>query len=299
MTKTGFCLVVAHDAGGAEILASYVRRNQLNCGFVLEGPAVKVFQQKFITLDLLSLDEGLKQADWVLCATSWQSDLEWRATQLAKLNGIPSVTFLDHWINYSERFLRDGVMQLPDEIWVGDGYAETIAKNTFLGLLVKKIDNPYLLDVEKELRALERQQNSRVKKATLLFVSENISEHALLKFGDKKYFGYTEFDALDFLLENLNVFDGHSFEQIIIRSHPSDKKDKYKTYEKKHPNFVSISQSTSLLEDIVSADIITGCESMALIVALLTKKRVISCIPKPYKLRLPHKEILSLRDILG
>ena len=40
-------IVVAHDAGGAEILASWIKRNSIsNFELVLEGPAIAVFERK-------------------------------------------------------------------------------------------------------------------------------------------------------------------------------------------------------------------------------------------------------------
>ena len=38
--------VVSHDAGGAEILSSWVVRNKVKCVFVLDGPAVGIFEKK-------------------------------------------------------------------------------------------------------------------------------------------------------------------------------------------------------------------------------------------------------------
>ncbi len=60
----------------------------------------------------------------MLCGTSWQSDLEWRATELARRSGKRCVAYLDHWVNYRERFEREGELRLPDAIWVADLYAD-------------------------------------------------------------------------------------------------------------------------------------------------------------------------------
>ena len=32
------------------------------------------------------------------------------------------ISFLDHWVNYQERFTRNNNKYLPDEIWVGEIY---------------------------------------------------------------------------------------------------------------------------------------------------------------------------------
>ena len=68
--------VVSHDAGGAEILSSYVRRRGEKAVFVLAGPALRVFERKLGPIENAPLDQAVRQAAWVLCGTSGQSALE-------------------------------------------------------------------------------------------------------------------------------------------------------------------------------------------------------------------------------
>ena len=75
--------VVSHDAGGAEIISSHIRRSSLDCNYVLAGPALKIFERKLGPIPLNSLEDGLQKSDSLLCGTSWQSDLEWRAIDMA------------------------------------------------------------------------------------------------------------------------------------------------------------------------------------------------------------------------
>ena len=297
VTESGVCLIVAHDAGGAEILSCYVQQNQFNYSFVLEGPAIKVFQRKFFSLKLLDLQSGVEQADWVLCGTSWQSDIEWQAIKLAKQKGVPTVSFIDHWVNYPQRFIRKDIQHLPDEIWIGDSYAQSIAKETFPNTPIKIVENPYLLEIEKEFNLLKQVEKSHITKKTLLFISENLSGHALLKYSDKNHFGYTEFDAISFLLKNLNYVD-KNIDKVIIRPHPSDAKGKYDTFVKQSPDEVEIAGNSSLLNNIFESDVIAGCESMALVVALKVGKKVLSCIPTDQPCRLPHREIIDLKQLV-
>ena len=61
----------------------------------------------------------------VITGTGWSSDLEHQARKLAFSRNIPSVAVLDHWVNYRERFKRNGTSQLPGELWVSDAEAAT------------------------------------------------------------------------------------------------------------------------------------------------------------------------------
>jgi len=294
--KQSVCLLVAHDAGGAEILAHYVQQqlSPENCLFVIDGPAKKVFQRILGEVSCCSLQQGLAQADWCLCGTSWQSDLEWQAVKQAKLLGKRVVSFIDHWVNYQQRFIRKGELMLPDELWVGDQYAEEIARKIFLGTSICLVDNPYLKSIAQEIKQYKKEcTHVDGVETTLLFLSENISGHAKLKYGDAHYFGYTEFEAIEFLLSNLELLDSQ-IKTVLIRPHPSDYPDKYADILKRYPDKVRMSQGETLLSDILSANWVAGCQSMALVAALLAEKIVFSCIPLPRKCCLPYPEIISL-----
>ena len=294
--------IVSHDAGGAEILASYVAQNEVTCRLILEGPAINVFQRRLGpigSIEICTLTEGLSSCDEVYCGTSWQSDLEWRAIEQARKAGKRVTAFLDHWVNYSERFVRNGVQHLPDEIWVGDEDAEKLARHGFPDTPIRFVPNPYFLDMQRQVLGFgEGKSAISGRGKTILFVSENISEHAYLRHGNERYWGYTEFDAFEYLFKNINMLD-HRIEAIVIRPHPSDRRGKYDRFADAHFGFVRLSGGEPLIKEIAEADIVTGCQSMAMVIALLAGKRVISCIPPGGRAcALPQTEIISLQDLL-
>ena len=92
--------VVSHDAGGAEILSSWLCRCAEPYCLVLDGPAKEIFRKKCGSKPIIPLHEAITLCDWVLCGTSWQSNIERRAIALAKSEGKKVVAFLDHWVNY-------------------------------------------------------------------------------------------------------------------------------------------------------------------------------------------------------
>lgn len=300
MNNSGIVAIVAHDAGGAEILASYVAQNNISCKLVLDGPAVNVFKRWFESVEICTLEEALSACDWCLCGTGWQSDLEWRAIEQAHHAQKPVVAFLDHWVNYRQRFERNGVQHLPGELWVGDVDAERLAREHFPSIPVQLVANSYFIELKKKIAGLEMSKGSdHGEGKKVLFVSENISDHARLQYGDERYWGYTEFDAIEYFLANIQVL-GDLVEKVVIRPHPSDISGKYDWLLDKYADIVQLSVGKPLIEEIVGADVVVGCESMALVIGLLAQKKVVSCIPPGGPVcRLPQVDILHFRELVG
>jgi hypothetical protein len=297
MQKSKVC-IISHDAGGAEILASYVAQNKLDSLFVLAGPAIAVFERRIGKIDIVELEEALPSCDWCLCGTSWQSDLEWQAIRQARDGHKRVVVFIDHWVNYRERFIRQGIEHLPDEIWVGDSYAQTLASQIFLNIPIKVVENPYFQDIQHKLRHFPQTEASTANGIKILYVCEPIAEHALKQYGDERYWGYTEHDAISYFLENLDIFD-QPVNKVTIRTHPSESPDKYKYAQDSFGDLVIQGGQKTLIEEINQCSVVVGCETMAMIVGILANRRVISCIPPGGKpCSLPHREIEHLSQLL-
>lgn len=290
--------VSAHDAGGAEILSSYVRQQGLNCLYALDGPALKIFERKISRVDTRPLVDAIQQSDWLLCGTSWQSDLEWQAIQIAREMGKKAVAFLDHWVNYRERFVRAGETHLPDEIWVGDLLAEAMAHKIFPELKIRLVENPYFNDLKRELAQVSRPTERTANNLKVLYVCEPLREHALREYGNERHWGYTEEEALRFFLSNIQALMapvGH----IVIRPHPSEAPAKYDWAKHEFDLPIESGGVKTLFEEVAECDVVIGCESMAMVVGLLADRRVISCIPLGGKpCGLPHQEIESMQDLI-
>ena len=241
------------------------------------------------------MEEAVSQCDWLMCGTSWQSDLEWRAIGLAKACGKRSVAFLDHWVNYRERFVRKGTEHLPDEIWVGDSYALDFARAIFPNIFVSLVPNPYFIDLKAELDVtLPRSPQSGIG-LDVLYIDEPIAEYALQTYGDERYLGYTEQEALRYFLSNLYALN-EPVSRITIRPHPAETLNKYQRICEEFDLPIAFGQKKSLLKEIMECDVVVGCSSMAMVVGLLAEKRVVSVIPpcgKTYLLPQPEIEHLS------
>jgi hypothetical protein len=290
--------VVSHDAGGAEIISSYVRQNKIECKFVLAGPALRIFERKLGNLYIQNLEEAISTSDFLLCGTSWQSDIEWKAISIARKLGKKSVAFLDHWINYRERFIRLGQLHLPDEIWVGDILAKEKAISIFPELDVSLLENPYFLDLKLELDILDKNKSKLSTLGKILYVCEPVREHAFHEYGDERYWGYTEEEALRYFLTNVQSL-GIKIDQIIVRPHPSESANKYDWIFKEFDLPIYAGGKEALFDELLRSEIVVGCESMAMIIGMLAGRRVISCIPpggSPCKL--PQLNIEAMQDLI-
>ena len=176
--------------------------------------------------------------------------------------------------------------------------AETMAKEIFLSLPVTLVDNPYVKDIRQELSATQTHHVPSPDSVSVLYVCEPISEHALMRHGDAHFWGYVEEEALRYFLSN-SLALGKPIERILIRQHPSERAGKYSWAQREFDLPIEMGGARTLLQEIVDSDLVVGCESMAMVVALLAGKRVVSCIPPEGRdCVLPHTEIIRFQDLL-
>ena len=299
-------LVVAHDAGGANILAHLVKANQLECGFSLSGPAVnifnEVFSREFVSKHAREFDSSFSV---ILTGSSVLSDFEWNIMKEAAGLDICVVSFLDNWTNYRERFIRQGVTIEPAKIVVGDPHARALARDLFPDITVIQIDNPYTEYILGGLKVLvENAVQDRVLfrypelVENVLYVSEPAGSLALNEDKVKGIRGYTEFDALLHFLNNAKtVFP--KLQHIRLRVHPSESKSKYDSViAAQVSDAVTVSTGT-LYADLIDVDAVVGTHSNVLALALLAGITSVSAIPPGgICCQLPHEGILKFDDLM-
>ena len=289
--------VVCHDAGGAEVVSSWLNQTKNPFLAYLEGPAVKIFKEKLGIENRYSMNELLNRVDWLLCSTSWQNDVEIRAIKQAQKLGKLSVAFLDHWVNYDDRFNYQGDKILPDEIWVCDKYAMEMASIYFPETSLKIVSNPYFQDLKVHLDKIRKEDQSTG--FDILYVCEPVRDHYKLKYGNENCLGYTEEDALIYFFNNLDVLPIKP-SSIVVRPHPADDVGKYDWVTGYQTKFLTIRVDCkeTLIKQVVKSKLVVGCESMAMVVGLLAKKLVFTSIPPGGRnCALPHNEIFSIKSL--
>lgn len=300
-TFTGNCVVpdlakcplavVAHDAGAANLIFSWLKHHRPDGRGVkvfVQGPALRIFSREFPGwLIEKHIDEALNGAACLISGTGWGSDLEHRARILARKNSVPTIAVLDHWVNYPERFERDGASSLPDFFWVFDGYAENLARKCFPGRNISRVNDYYVGDILAGLPCALPE-----KSADLLYVLEPIrSDWGRDRPG--------EFQALDYLAANWLRLGIPSDTLWRLRPHPSDFTGKYDQWLAQHPEVNAVVDDSGTLRDALArAKWVAGCETHALTVALAAGRIAVCTLP-PWApaCRLPHKALIHLKEL--
>ena len=285
--------VVAHDAGATNLIMWWLRDlSKMDIRLSVAGPALAIFACELPYLMNMALTDALDGAATLLSGTSSRAtNIEHEARMLARERGIPSIGVIDHWINYAERFVRNEQQVLPDEIWVSDDIALSLAQGCFPAHPVRQLRNRYLEQLVEKINAGTGRRSDG--KTRVLYVLEPIRE----RWGNNDMPG--EFQALDFFISKLGLLGFGSDTEILLRTHPSDPPGKYNTWcaARSHLN-ISIDTTQTLSDLIAWADWVVGCETFAMVIALHANKQILSTLP-PWAppCKLPQKEIRMLRTL--
>jgi hypothetical protein len=305
MNTTGTnVLLCAHDAGGANILAAWARKNPSagRVRAILDGPARAIFGSVAPGVPLAGsedLDALDPAPDFVLCGSSWASGLERKVLSRAGRMGIRRAVFLDHWVNYASRFesRESWPGSLPEEIWTGDELALKAALSEgFPPDRLHLVPNPYHALLSERFARIPAQPHAGTH---LLFLSEAVSAHALTEHGHGHAMGYTEQGQLERLLDCLPALAG-TIAAVRVRPHPAHPPGTFDAL-KRHTGLampLEVSENAGLLEDLAWCDVAIGMESEALAVASeIAGRTAVSCLPpQAPSCRLPHPGIVRIRD---
>ena len=133
--------ICAFDAGAAAHILEWSKNFNCSIKYSLGGPALKIFQKENKNLINNNIEESLNGSSLHIAGTAWSTDFEISSTKLAKENSIYTISVLDHWVSYKQRFIYKGEIILPDEIWVSDQMAKKIASDEFPSVKISILPN--------------------------------------------------------------------------------------------------------------------------------------------------------------
>lgn len=298
--------IVAHDAGSARLLFSWLTGLEEKVRFYVEGPAKRILignTDNNIIIDR-SLEECIRNSDIVITGTGWTSDLEHKARVYAYEKNKTSIAVLDHWVNYRERFERNGKMLLPDGLWVADKEALDIARNCFKEQWVEQLDNKWLNKLSDKYFDLTEKKKKVAKNSedlVLLYLLEPIRSRLTGEPNSE------EFCALDYWLEVLSIksekikqVQYKSKIKLRLRMHPTEPEGKYNKWIIENLNNwnIELDPYEDLAESLANADMAFGCETQALVAAIECHVPAFCTLPPGAgECRLPHKGLQKLTKL--
>ncbi|MCH7744752.1 MAG: CDP-glycerol glycerophosphotransferase family protein [Chloroflexi bacterium] len=298
---------ICGDAGGAAALAPVIARLRRENGCSVDSYAYRQACRIFDLqgLDTISLDEpeGLGEVrriltdstpDLVLTATSiGEASLEMQFIAEARRLGIPTLTVLDFWSNYVERFTgaanRALLGFLPDRIAIMDSRAQEEMESLGFPSDCLEITGQPAFDVLQNLRlastsitrtAIRQTYSIGDSDLLVLYLSSPVSSHRGADESSSGYLGYTEHTSLRLLLDELETLSGELQGSIhlLVKPHPRDPADNFDGWKGNRVRLEVVSQADTR-QLILASDLVVGTVSVALIESCLLGRPTISLQP--------------------
>lgn len=226
--------------------------------------------------DRRSYVNWLDGCDVLITGTSYPLNLEISLIYEATKLGIPSISFVDHWINIADRYRKDGKNILSNVIAVVDDHAMKLAKEE--GLPIERLcvtGNPYhkylqswrpTISKTDLLTSLELSSD----KSYILFLPEPLSQ-----FGLKEKYGFDEFDAMNLMMKVKGAMNDKKL-SLIVKGHPNQN---HKLFREKlrlgnHPDIIYL-ENMDVNTLAYYANLVVGSFSNALIEAKILGTQVV------------------------
>lgn len=256
-----FC---ASDAGPAAYLS--IIANTINTPFVCVS--TERSKPTFDSYNLPSTDfnESLcnDKVSLVICgSTLYTNAAEFIFFAWASQKTVTSILAIDHWTNFDLRIQKFDKRAFPDQIWVIDNWSKQVFQEMNVEeQLIKVVGNPVL----EKIKPINT--NSNIYFDEVIFISEEMKSEEI---DLKPFYGYDEFEVLDHLLENKPT------DLVLnIKPHPSESKEKYRTYLSNNNNVKLLNIDK---EDLPQAACYVGMNSILLLELALQGRKVYSYRP--------------------
>jgi RimJ/RimL family protein N-acetyltransferase len=246
--------VAAYDAGGAEQISWLLRNIPQRVLAFLDGPARRIFESSGVHFRSVGELNEILECDLIITGSGWMSDLEVNALRAANLRGTPSITLLDHWVNYLERFGCDDDCQ-PQILAVTNSVALQIAQEKFPNKAVWFFPDFQTESYQEALKSSERITNS-----VLVLLEPNSTSGSMFAVDSSM----TE-NLIDLAISLKNA---NSLSTVKIRLHPSQiNNGLIVEVLKRHKGEIEVSKASTLLEDLKSSVAVIGINSYAMYIS--------------------------------
>jgi hypothetical protein len=226
----------------------------------------------------------------VFTATSMHAfDIEKKFLKACNNLSIPSLSLIDFWANYRQRFVdEERNFILPTKIAVMDDLAclqmqdDGFPKDRLISTGQPAFDYLYLR--RNAFSAAQRRQirtNWGVpdEGKLIAFFSQPIAKYYGKFDSEKNLLGFDEFEVLRSVIEALKAIEQSNAQiiHLIIFPHPTQDMQLFKQYENEHVRIYSQLEDSTV--GILASDLVLGMTSTRLYEALLTDCQVVSLQP--------------------
>ena len=281
-------VVFSHDAGGAQVLSSYLYLKGMKKIYgICIGPSKKIFLEKKIRVINLSFKKLLEIGDKFFTTTSWKSDIEKKAIKNLKKKNKKVITFIDHWANFDKRFDKKFI---PNEIWSFDKTSKKICEEKFKKTKIFLKRNYFHIYAKKKIRSFKKLRSDKNK---FLYLTEPLTQLYLKLY--KKKISSPEIINLNYFLNKIKSKNI----KVTIRVHPNDRIKKYLYVKKKFKDLnITFDSSTSIYKQLATHKNIVSFQSSIMLLAKINNNRVIcSSNKKSFKIHYLKKKQNYLTNI--
>lgn len=279
-------LFVFSDPGGAKPLLSFIKNYKLKDFIVISDRSYDFFLDFEITVisfrnqNILDIIKDFNP-DYLLTGTSYTSKIELKFIKEAKKLGINTYSYIDHYLNYKERFVLEKENIFPNKILLIDNIAKKIAlKNNLSDHSSLIVCNNFYHDFLKNWSPNTERKNFinnlliKSDQKIIVFAPDPLSNIN----GKEKYL-FDENDIWNDLAFVLKKIKSQNL-IIVIKFHPNQIKEPLiKLIQNSNITNVVYYNQSNTIDLLYHSDVIIGMFSSILIEANIFKKKIIRHFP--------------------
>lgn len=280
-------LFVFSDPGGAKPLLAYVVTKNIQNYRIISDRRYDFYKdfglkvEEYVPWSEENIFEDF-QPTLVFTATSYTSKLELKFLKYANEHEVPSCAFLDHYTNFTARFILNGLYVYPDTVLVIDQHAFDVAKQERLAehseiIISGHFYHDFLRNWTPSISRRDLIPSANLLDSTLLIT---FAAEPLFNINGKEKFGFDETDLWQDAIDVLGEVEASIDLKVILHPHPNQNMQYFMEYVhgQDFKNFLVLENiHTNPL--IFYSDIIMGCCSSFLIEAHIFGKKILRHIP--------------------
>ena len=279
MKKIG---LICKDAGSGFFLSQMCKKNKNKYLYFLKQPALNIFKNEIGNFRNNLKLKKLNNVDKIISGTGKTNFEKNIIHRFIKKKFI--VVYVDHWVNFKNRFTYKNFFLAPSEIWVSDRKTLNLSKNYF-----PKITKTFSLNIKNKII---KKQNKSVSFLYLLgSLNKNKLDNKLTK--TIKNLEKKSFEKFILFVKKNKIYEKNI--SIKIRIHPEEKNKVFIKKKLKKLKNITMSKS-NLIDEINISTHVFGANSTSIIIAEKLKKKLIICLDKDNEIFNSYKSFKLIKN---